>query len=48
MILEEKKEYILNKFNENKILRTDDLDRELNCTTASIRYIISDLSEKNY
>ena len=46
MILEEKKEYILNKLNENKILRIDDLARDLGCTTASVRYIVNDLSEK--
>jgi len=47
MILEEKKEYILNKLNKEKILRIEDLSRELNCTTASIRYIVNDLAKNN-
>ena len=45
MILEEKREYILNKLNTEKILRVKDLAKELNCTDASIRYIVNNLSK---
>lgn len=47
MILEEKKEYILNKLSKEKIVRIEDLSRELKCTTASIRYIVNDLAKNN-
>ena len=46
MILEEKREYILNKLNKNKIITVKDLSKELNCTDASIRYIVNDLANK--
>ena len=46
MILEEKREYILNKLDTGKILLVKDLAKELNCTEASTRYIVNDLSKK--
>jgi len=46
MILEEKKEYILDKLSYGKILKVKDLSKELNCTEASIRYIVNDLAKK--
>ena len=46
MILEEKKEYILNKLNSKNILKVRDLAKELGCTEASIRYIVNDLSKE--
>jgi len=36
----------LNKLNYGKISRVKDLSRELNCTEASIRYIVNDLAKK--
>ena len=46
MIKEEKKEYILNKLTKNNILNIKELSKELNCTDASIRYIVNDLAKK--
>lgn len=47
MILEEKKEYILNKLGNSNIVKVSDLSKELHCTEASIRYIVNDLAKKN-